>query len=565
MKAMPDNGRIMARAYSRLAVIIVALIVALTVMACGGSQARVRPPATGAVSAPADVQVQVIQPVETEAILAVKLGVLERLRRDEIAPAEQEFQNLAALLQSLREAVARSQRSSQKSQQARPSDDHLRAIEQQLAALAAYLATLYEKQDELHADLAAITEDLGAGVEDLPEEIRQDLEDALDDGDHPERVPLDFEAVLAPTATPSPAPVKKPTATPSPKPTATPTFTPTPTPLPSPQPGGQADPGQQGSGSPGFYAPPPPPVFVPPVFVPAPVPTPPPDGGSGGADEEPSPTPQPPAPTESPEPDFTPVLEEPTPTPDPNMTPDPSASPSVTPAPTVAVATPTPTQTAPPPPPAPTATPSGPATATPTPSPTPSIQVVYGVNLIVNGDAEANIGATDSTQVVKPAYWNAPQKLTAAQYGAFGGFPAAADSGVPDPGQNFFAGGPVGLVGSYPISQRISMANFAPDIDLNMVEYEVSAYLGGVDILQDQAGLGVWFLNAAGKVIGSFTLGPVSAADRNDVTGMVLRSKTGIVPAGTRRIDIELRMEGIDGYIHAMADNLSLVLTRLEP
>ena len=61
--------------------------------------------------------------------------------------------------------------------------------------------------------------------------------------------------------------------------------------------------------------------------------------------------------------------------------------------------------------------------------------------------------------------------------------------------------------------------------------------------------------------LGDVQIGPVTAADRGELTGLLDRSTAGLVPAGTRSVDLVLtatRYQGSsdDGY----ADNLSFVL-----
>ena len=66
------------------------------------------------------------------------------------------------------------------------------------------------------------------------------------------------------------------------------------------------------------------------------------------------------------------------------------------------------------------------------------------------------------------------------------------------------------------------------------------------------------FLSATGLNLGAAAIGPVTAADRSDQTGLLARSATGLVPEGTRSVDLTValtRLEGTnnDGY----ADNIS--------
>lgn len=110
-------------------------------------------------------------------------------------------------------------------------------------------------------------------------------------------------------------------------------------------------------------------------------------------------------------------------------------------------------------------------------------------------------------------------------------------------------------------SQSIDVSSEAAAIDAGNSTYEISGYLGGWQDQDDNAVLKITFKNADGEEVGTDSIGPVTAADRGNVTGMLPRSANGSVPAGTRRIDVLLQMtrtggSNNDGY----ADNLSLVL-----
>ena len=69
------------------------------------------------------------------------------------------------------------------------------------------------------------------------------------------------------------------------------------------------------------------------------------------------------------------------------------------------------------------------------------------------------------------------------------------------------------------------------------------------------------FKNGAGTEIGSANIGPVTASDRGNNTGLLFRTTSGNVPKFTRTIDVVLETDRAtapdsDGY----ADNLSLIL-----
>jgi hypothetical protein len=178
--------------------------------------------------------------------------------------------------------------------------------------------------------------------------------------------------------------------------------------------------------------------------------------------------------------------------------------------------------------------------------------------LIINGDAEAAAGSPDGNPVATPS-WTVGGEATALQYGASGGYPQATDPGPANRGNNLFAGGANDATST--LTQTISLAAYAAAIDAGHVTFTLSAYLGGFEGQEDNAVLSVSFQNGTTEV-GTGHVGPVTAADRGSVTGLLARTATGAVPAGTRSAVVTLtatRLEGTanDGY----ADNLSLALT----
>ncbi len=92
--------------------------------------------------------------------------------------------------------------------------------------------------------------------------------------------------------------------------------------------------------------------------------------------------------------------------------------------------------------------------------------------------------------------------------------------------------------------------------------FSLSAYLGGFFDQDDNAVLSIIF-ERGGQVLGSAQIGPVLAADRGNLTGLLPRSTSGSVPAGTRQVRIVLQMTRAPYFFYndAYADNLSLTLS----
>jgi hypothetical protein len=149
-------------------------------------------------------------------------------------------------------------------------------------------------------------------------------------------------------------------------------------------------------------------------------------------------------------------------------------------------------------------------------------------------------------------------ELYCVKYDAPDGFPLSTDPGPPNRGLNFFAGGP--LTASSSASQLIDETADAVLIDAGSVTFALSGYLGGFREQQDNAVLSATFLNVSNTVLGMASIGPVTAEDRMNLTGMILRSTSGAVPIGTRMINVNLQMTRLDfDYDDGYADNLSLV------
>ncbi len=195
--------------------------------------------------------------------------------------------------------------------------------------------------------------------------------------------------------------------------------------------------------------------------------------------------------------------------------------------------------------------------------------IIFGSNLIANPGAESGtplVGGSftvDSwTVLTGPPGANG---FTAFSWTFGAGYPVYSDPGPQPPatrGARFFYGG----LNSTSSSGRQTITGSTPEvqaaIDAGLVTYDLSGWLGGFATQNDNARLTLNFLDTASGSLGSVQLGPVLAADRGGQTALLFREATGVVPAGTRNLELTLlmtRTEGTsnDGY----ADNLSLVLS----
>jgi hypothetical protein len=114
----------------------------------------------------------------------------------------------------------------------------------------------------------------------------------------------------------------------------------------------------------------------------------------------------------------------------------------------------------------------------------------------------------------------------------------------------------------------VSVAADQRQIDAGQATFDLSGWLGGHGSENDRAALIATFLDSVGGALGSRQIGPVTNADRGDVTAFLPRRRIGQVPAGTRAIRLDLDFiwtagEITDGY----AQDLSLTINsdRLAP
>jgi hypothetical protein len=179
-----------------------------------------------------------------------------------------------------------------------------------------------------------------------------------------------------------------------------------------------------------------------------------------------------------------------------------------------------------------------------------------GRNLIANPGAEAGKGAT-SDAMVKVPDWKQTGDFTAETY-ASGGDLSPTSPGPKDRGLNYFYGGPYATQSTG--SQLIKVG--ASGISSGKVHFVLSAWLGGYSDQGDYATLFVTFANSAGKELAKVSLGPVTVEQRHSTSELLYRQGTGLVPAATREIGVELVMvKLVGGDNDGLADNLSLVFS----
>jgi hypothetical protein len=183
----------------------------------------------------------------------------------------------------------------------------------------------------------------------------------------------------------------------------------------------------------------------------------------------------------------------------------------------------------------------------------------FGTNLVINGDAESDVGAPDNDHIVKPTGWQTTGQFTAVQYGASGGFPDKSTTGPANRGLNLFEGG---NVPKSTAQQTIALGALSADIDAGAVSYNFSAWIGGWENQGDNAVVSVLFRNASGTTLATSTLGPVSETQRPG-TSLVQRSHQGAVPKGTRSALVSIVITRLVGtYNDGSVDNVVLMLNK---
>jgi hypothetical protein len=186
-------------------------------------------------------------------------------------------------------------------------------------------------------------------------------------------------------------------------------------------------------------------------------------------------------------------------------------------------------------------------------------------NLLVDPGAEAVAQCTTTGEdgMTIPGWTITGGEPNAVCYGAPNGYPTAGTPGAPSRGNQFFDGGATGNSG---LSQTADVSAAAGAIDAGGVPFNLSGWLGGYASQNDRVGLTATFQDANGNSLGSANIPAVSNSDRNNTTEFLQRSATGSLPAGTRKIKVDMAFtwtagDTTDGY----ADNLSLTIGAAVP
>jgi hypothetical protein len=188
-------------------------------------------------------------------------------------------------------------------------------------------------------------------------------------------------------------------------------------------------------------------------------------------------------------------------------------------------------------------------------------QAQFNTNLIVNPGAEAAVGGNGNFAANLPG-WTVAGQMTAIAYslGCPQGYPCLTDPGPATPGLNHFSGGNVALSSA---AQTVDLSFAAATLAGVGLSYDLAGWLGGYASQSDNVTLAITFRDGGGGSLGTAAIGPVTAVDRLNATGMLLRQTSGLVPLGTASADLLMTSTRLgggtsnDGY----ADNLSFSVT----
>jgi hypothetical protein len=175
------------------------------------------------------------------------------------------------------------------------------------------------------------------------------------------------------------------------------------------------------------------------------------------------------------------------------------------------------------------------------------------------------LSETSATVRVAVPHWTPEDGSggTAVRYMSLEGFQSPFDPGPASRGVVTWSTGPTATAA--PSSRSLTWPLIAAAINTGQVHFELSGYLGGK---ADDTDTAVFYLEAfdsTANLLYTTAIGPVTAADRGNQTGLLFRQAGGVLPAGTDSLVLTLAFVRNNGvYDDGAADNLSLVL-RLPP
>jgi len=189
-----------------------------------------------------------------------------------------------------------------------------------------------------------------------------------------------------------------------------------------------------------------------------------------------------------------------------------------------------------------------------------AIDPPLGVNLVANPGAEQGATSTNGLYSVEIPGWTVSSGLTVASYANTAGIPNLLSPGSPNRALNYFIGGPTHSTAT--AVQFIALDPLIELIDADRAEFEIGAWLGGTASQDDSAVLIAIFNDANGDSLATVNLTGPTAAARGNQTGMLRRSRAGVIPVGSRSANVMLLMSRAVGpFNDGCADDVTLVVS----
>jgi len=177
---------------------------------------------------------------------------------------------------------------------------------------------------------------------------------------------------------------------------------------------------------------------------------------------------------------------------------------------------------------------------------TPNLKTVTAIyNLIKNPGAEENRAIHGATVTVKDWKYAHGHRLTIARYGT-PGFPSGHAPGPKTRGLNMFVGGPGHKTSGG--TQLISLKHQRTLIGASKARFLLTAWLGGEGSKGDDASVSVTWMTASGATLSTATIGPVTEAERQGVSGLHYRQVRGLVPSTATEALVSMQFVRMSGH-----------------
>jgi hypothetical protein len=110
------------------------------------------------------------------------------------------------------------------------------------------------------------------------------------------------------------------------------------------------------------------------------------------------------------------------------------------------------------------------------------------------------------------------------------------------------------------MSQTINLDVYSINIDLNKVSFNFSVWTGGWQNQDDAATEWVTFYDSNNINTGNASIAPVFAADRMNISELLYRQVTGMIPINTRSVAVVIAMLSTTVSNDAAVDDISFIL-----